>query len=74
MSDACFIFISQDQQLFVCERSRSSMADLIKVQNGSENIEETLNIRLDDPTIELPWDTDNHPSSPTDRVRSYLLV
>jgi hypothetical protein len=50
------------------------MADLIKVKNGIENIEETLNIRLDDPTIELPWDTDNHPSSPTDQVRSYLLV
>ena len=74
MSDACFIFISQDQQLSVCERSRSSMADLIKVQNGIENIEENLNIRLDDPTIELPWDTDNHPSWPTDQVRSYLLV
>ena len=50
------------------------MADLIK--NDIEKIERALNIRLDDPAIELPWNTGNHPPAPppTDQVRSYLLV
>ena len=38
------------------------MVGLIK--NDIEKIERALNIRLDDPGIELTWNTGNHPPIP----------